>query len=150
MQGALLPHSAACSAAATASNGNCGWRRGEGAAGTHDLAIERDIAAHSGADSLPLRVYPALQALPPIAFGATGKVAGPDEAQRAQLAAQAWALQRWRAGAVDATPRHPQRRTSRGVGSGVAGRPAAQGLAPGRIERVREGPPRLQLALASP
>ena len=27
---------------------------------------------------------------------------------------------------------------------------AAQGLAPGRIERVREGPPRLQLALASP
>lgn len=114
------------------------------------LAIERDIAAHSDADRLPLRVYPALQALPPIAFGATDKAAGPDEAQRAQLAAQAWALQRWRAGAVDATLVTRSDEQAEAWEAALRDALAAQGLAPGRIERVREGPPRLQLALASP
>ena len=84
------------------------------------------------------------------AKSATDKAAGPDEAQRAQLAAQAWALQRWRAGAVDATLVTRSDEQAEAWEAALRDALAAQGLAPGRIERVREGPPRLQLALASP
>jgi uncharacterized hydrophobic protein (TIGR00271 family) len=114
------------------------------------LSIERGVNAQGAGQAPPLRVFPTLQALPPIALDAAGKAAGPDEAQRADLAAQAWALQRWRAAGVDATLATRDDDQAAAWEEALRETLAAHGLAVGRIDRSRDGSPRLQLALASP
>ena len=113
------------------------------------LSIERTVNAGRG-DSPPLLVFPTLQALPPIALDTADKSVGPDDAQRAQLAAQAWALQRWRATAVDATIATRSDEQAAAWEAALRETLSAQGLAAGKIERSHEGSPRLQLVLASP
>ena len=114
-------------------------------------AIERAVNAERG-DAMPLRVYPALQALPPIpiASGAGKDHGAPDPAQQAMLAAQLWALQRWRATAVDATIASRDDDQADAWEAALREALAAGGLAPGKIERSRDGEPRLQLSLAAP
>jgi len=114
------------------------------------LSIEQSVNAHRAADALPLRLYPALQPLAPITFDAAGERAGPGEAQRAELAAQAWALQRWRATAVDATIASRDDAQFDAWEAALRETLAAHGLVPGNIERTRDGSRRLQLALAAP
>jgi uncharacterized hydrophobic protein (TIGR00271 family) len=114
------------------------------------FAIERAVAAQRKSGAMPLQVYPALQPLPPIALDDAGKEAGPDDARQAQLATQAWALQRWRAGTVDAVVTVRDDALAGAWESAVREALAAQGLAIGRVDRLREGAPRLQLALAAP
>lgn len=113
------------------------------------LSIEQSVNAHRPVDALPLRVYPALQALPPIAFG-TAKDAGPDEAQRTELVAQAWALQRWRSGTVEATVTTREDGQFDAWESAVRESLAAHGLAVGKIARGREGAAGVRLELAAP
>jgi hypothetical protein len=97
-----------------------------------------------------LRVYPPLQALPPIALGtANADAPGPDAAAANTLATQAWALQRWRAGAVDAQLATRDDAQAEAWIAALRAALALRGIALGEVQRSRSGEPRLQLALAS-
>ena len=113
------------------------------------LAIEQSVNARRDDDAPPLRVFPALQALPPIAVAGDDTSPGPDDDQRAELDAQAWALQRWRATAVDATVATRDDDQADAWEAALRESLAAHGLSAGKIERSREGEPRLQLSIAA-
>jgi len=113
-------------------------------------SIEQAIDAHRDPDTRSLRVYPALQPLPPIFVEGNDKSAGPGDAARAELDAQAWALQRWGASVVDATLATRDDEQAAAWEAAVREALRARALAVGTIERSREGEPRLQLSLAMP
>lgn len=150
MQGALLPYLGRLQPSADGAQWELWLSPDARVPLARALSIEQSVNAHRATDALPLRVYPALQSLAPIGIDAADKHAGPDEAQRAELAAQAWALQRWRATAVDATIASRDDAQYDAWEATLRETLAAHGLVPGNIARSREGSPRLQLALAAP
>ena len=112
--------------------------------------IETELDAARKNAAPPLRVYPPLQALPPIALGtADADAPGPDAAAANTLATQAWALQRWRAGAVDAQLATRDDAQAEAWTAALRAALALRGIALGEVQRSRSGEPRLQLALAS-
>jgi uncharacterized hydrophobic protein (TIGR00271 family) len=115
------------------------------------LRIESEINAARKPDEPALRVYPPLQALPLIALGDDGDAApGPDAARERELAAQAWALHRWRATVVDARLSTRDDGQAEAWTAAVRDALSAQGLSLGELTRVRNGEAGLQLLPASP
>ena len=93
-------------------------------------------------------VVPALQALPAIALGEPREDdAGPDPDQRALLDAQAWALQRWRSGRVDAVLATADDAQASAWEEALRAALAARQVQHGTLPRTRVGDARLQLAL---
>jgi uncharacterized hydrophobic protein (TIGR00271 family) len=110
--------------------------------------IETEVNATQEEGAPPLRVYPPLQALPAIALGtANAEAPGPDPASANTLATQAWALQRWRASAVDAQLSTRDDAQADAWTTALRSALSLRGIALGKIERSRTGEPRLQLAL---
>ena len=113
--------------------------------------IETEVNAAKLDGEPPLRVVPPLQALPSIALpAAAGEAKGPGDAGLRELASQAWALQRWRASAVDL--RLATRDDAQAEAWTAAARTAlsARGVAVGEVTRERSGDVRLQLELPAP
>ena len=111
--------------------------------------IETDINAGRPEGDDALLVVPALQALPVIALGAPREDdAGPDPAQRVMLDAQAWALQRWRSGRVDAVLATADDAQAEAWEQALRAAMAAREVPVATVARVRDGEARLQLALA--
>jgi hypothetical protein len=111
--------------------------------------IETDINAGRPQGDDTLLVVPALQALPVIALGpAREDDAGPDPAQRVMLDAQAWALQRWRSGRVDAVLATADDAQAEAWEQALRAALAARQVPVATLTRVRDGEARLQLALA--
>ncbi len=113
--------------------------------------IEAELEA-ARADGAPvLRVFPPLQALPAIALETTeADGPGPGEAALRSLAIQAWALQRWRAGTVDARLASDDDAQAEAWTAALREALSARGITLGRVERSSEGAPGLQLALPAP
>ena len=89
-------------------------------------------------------------ALPALVLGESGEDdAGPDAGQRAILDAQAWALQRWRSGRVDAVLASKDDAQADAWEQALRAALAARQVQLGAMTRVRDGDPRLQLALPS-
>mgnify|MGYP003558517122 CR=1 FL=1 len=110
--------------------------------------IETDINATRQQGDDALLVVPALQALPAIALGEPREDdAGPDPDQRALLDAQAWALQRWRSGRVDAVLATADDAQASAWEEALRAALAARQVQLGTITRTRVGDARLQLAL---
>jgi len=110
--------------------------------------IETDIktARQEGDDAL--LVVPALQALPAVALGEPRENdPGPDPGQRALLDVQAWALQRWRSGRVDAVLATADDAQASVWEEALRAALAARQVQVGAITRSRDGDARLQLAL---
>ena len=110
--------------------------------------IETDIktARQEGDDAL--LVVPALQALPAVALGEPREDdTGPDPGQRALLDVQAWALQRWRSGRVDAVLATADDAQASVWEEALRAALAARQVQVGAITRSRDGDARLQLAL---
>ena len=111
--------------------------------------IETDINAGRPQGDDTLLVVPALQALPVIALGpAREDDAGPDPAQRVMLDAQAWALQRWRSGRVNAVLATADDAQAEAWEQALRAALAARQVPVATLTRVRDGEARLQLALA--
>ena len=113
--------------------------------------IETEVNAAKLDGEPPLRVVPPLQALPSIALpAAAGEAKGPGDAGLRELASQSWALQRWRASAVDL--RLATRDDAQAEAWTAAARTAlsARGVAVGEVTRERSGDVRLQLELPAP
>ena len=112
--------------------------------------IEADINARRPQDDDALLVVPALQALPVITLGTPSEDdAGPDPAQRVILDAQAWALQRWRSGRVDAVLATADDAQAEAWEQALRAALAARQVPVATLTRVRDGEARMQLALAS-
>ena len=75
--------------------------------------------------------------------------AGPDPAQRVMLDAQAWALQRWRSGRVDAVLATADDAQAEAWEQALRAAMAARNVPVATVARVRDGEARLQLALAT-
>ena len=115
------------------------------------LRIETETNAARTPDAPALRVYPPLQALPAIALGeASDDAPGPDAAKARAVAAQAWALQRWRATVVDARLSTRDDAQADAWSAALRDALAVQGLTLGEITRERDTSARLQLLPASP
>lgn len=113
--------------------------------------IEAETNAARKQDAPLLHVYPPLQALPEIALGESDADApGPDAAQANALAAQAWALQRWRASAVAARLSTRDDAQAEAWTAAVRAALAAQGLSLAEVTRGRDADARLQLQPATP
>ena len=113
------------------------------------IETETNAARAQGAPAL--RVYPPLQALPAIALGeASDDAPGPDAAQTGAVAAQAWALQRWRATVVDARLSTRDDAQAEAWTAALRDALATQGLALGEVTRERDADARLQLQPARP
>ena len=114
------------------------------------LQIERDLAGQRSDGTLPLVVVPALQALPaiPLASADMGEAA-PDATGLATLDAQAWALQRWQAGRVDAVLVGRDPAVAEAWAQALRAALAAHRLQPGVIEQRRGSPASLQLGPAA-
>lgn len=112
------------------------------------LRIETEVNAARAPGSPALQVYPPLQALPPLALGAARDAApGPTAAQAQLMATQAWALQRWRAGVVDARLVTRDDAQAEAWTAALREALAARGVVLGQVERVRNGEPLLLLVL---
>ena len=110
--------------------------------------IETDINAGRPEGDDALLVVPALQALPALALGEPREDdAGPDPDQRAVLDVQAWALQRWRSGRVDAVLATADDAQASAWEEALRAALAARQVQLGAITRSRDGDARLQLAL---
>ena len=95
-----------------------------------------------------LLVVPALQALPAVELGEPGDDdAGPDPDQREVLDVQAWALQRWRSGRVDAVLATADDAQASAWEEALRAALAARQVQLGTITRARDDDARLQLAL---
>ena len=115
------------------------------------LRIETETNAARKPDAPALRVYPPLQALPAIALGEVDDAApGPDASQARVLAAQAWALHRWRATVVDARLSTRDDGQAEAWTAAVRDALAEQGLSLGELIRERDGEAGLQLLPATP
>lgn len=113
--------------------------------------MESETNAAREQDAPALRVYPPLQALPSIALGdARDDAPGPDAARAGALAAQAWALQRWRATVVDARLSTRDDAQADAWTAALRDALAVQGLTLGEITRERGADARLQLQPATP
>lgn len=114
------------------------------------LQIERDLAGQRSDGALPLVVIPALQALPPIPLASVDNgEAAPDAPGLATLDAQAWALQRWRAGRVDAVLIGRDPAAAEAWERALRAALSAHHLQPGVIEQRRGSPASLQLGPAA-
>ena len=112
--------------------------------------IETDINAGRPQGDDTLLVVPALQALPAVALGEPRENdPGPDPGQRALLDVQAWALQRWRSGRVDAVLATADDAQASAWEEALRAALAARQVQLGTITRARDGEARLQLALPS-
>ena len=115
------------------------------------LRIETETNAARAQGAPALRVYPPLQALPAIALGeASDDAPGPDAARTGAVAAQAWALQRWRATVVDARLSTRDDAQAEAWTAALRDALATQGLALGEVTRERDADARLQLQPARP
>lgn len=114
---------------------------------TRALQMETQVNAQRGEGQLPVDVYPPLQPLPPIALTED------DGAQAtATMSAQAWALQRWRATAVQAVLVVADDETAAAWETRLREALAARGIALAGVQRERAGKgraARLQLQVAA-
>ena len=105
--------------------------------------METQVNTQRGEGQLPVDVYPALQSLPaiPLASG------DGEPATAAALSAQAWALQRWRATAVQVVVVSPDDEAAAAWEAKLRDALSARGIALASLQRERKGDPQLQLAL---
>lgn len=128
--------------------------------------IESTFNAGRTQEQAALEVYPVLQVLPPIplipdtdadadvesaaATETAAKEDGPGPAQEQALAAQVWALQRWRAGQVAAVLVTRDDARAAAWERALRETLSARGLVLDELQRERRGDERLQLAPAAP
>ena len=113
--------------------------------------METRINAAPKSGEPPLQVFPPLQPLPAILIAdREAKYAGPDDAQRAQLSTQVWALQRWRAGATDVVIVTRDAEQATAWESLLRETLATSSIEIKRLRREQAGEPRVQLAVAAP
>ena len=112
------------------------------------LQMEIEINARRQDSDLPIDVFPPLQALPAIALddAEAGDAAG---GSVRTLAAQAWALQRWRAASVDATVVTASDDLASTWEAHLRAALTVRGLSLATLHRERKGEPRLQLQVAA-
>ena len=124
------------------------WLAGDSLPLARALQMETDMNARREADTLPLDVYPALQALPPIPL-----TDPQDDSSAAQmLATQAWALHRWRATSVKVTLASNDDAQALAWETRLRKALDTHGIALTELQRQRKRgiEPHLQLALAAP